>query len=220
MLAGICPPERLRALVKQLRNPATFNRPIPVPSLAACDPNYNPEGTYWTGGVWAPTNYMIARGLQLAGEGDEAHRVARAYLEGLAATWREFTPHTLWEANCPEGPVPGKQPYTGNWVKPDFVGWSGLGPTAMLIEQVMGIDIDALANRVTWTIRLTEEHGIEALKVAGGVLSLHCQAREAGSPARVKASWEGPEPCHLTIARDSKAAAADLMPGQEVSVTV
>ncbi|WP_414632104.1 hypothetical protein, partial [Acetomicrobium sp. UBA5826] len=32
-----------------------------VPSLSADDLQYNPNGDYWRGSVWPPTNYMILR---------------------------------------------------------------------------------------------------------------------------------------------------------------
>jgi len=44
-----------------------FNRLHRVPSLSADHPEYDPKGSYWRGGVWAPTNYMILRGLTSLG---------------------------------------------------------------------------------------------------------------------------------------------------------
>ncbi len=161
LLADCCPETRRRHLVDHLLNPAEFNRPIPIPSLSADDPNYDPEGTYWVGGVWAPTNYMITRGLLFAGEHRLAHDIARRYLEGLAQTFKTFTPATLWECYCPEAPRPGLHPYADHlYARPDFVGWTGLGPIAMLIENLIGLDADVPARHVTWSVHLTEEHGI------------------------------------------------------------
>ena len=153
LLAEICPRDRVSALVDHLRDPRLFDRPMPVPALAADDPNYDPQGTYWNGGVWAPTNYMVTRGLQTAGAGDEAHRIAVKYLDGLVKTFDNVTPHTLWECYAPESFQPGLAAYTGKLVKPDFVGWTGLGPIAMLIENIIGIDLDAPARCLTWDIR-------------------------------------------------------------------
>lgn len=187
LLAGICPRSRIAALVDHLRDPRVFDRPFPVPALAADDPNYDPRGTYWNGGVWAPTNYVITRGLMRSGEGDEAHRIAVKYLNGLVKTFDSVKPHTLWESYAPESFRPGLTAYTGELVKPDFVGWTGLGPIAMLIENVIGIDLDAPARRLTWDIRLTEEHGVEKLGYGGGHVTVRC-ARRAGlsAPAHVE----------------------------------
>ncbi len=181
LLAGIVPPRRVAALVAQLRNPKTFNRAIPVPTLAADDINYDSAGGYWLGGTWAPTNYMITRGLQLAGEGDEAHHIAVKYLKGLARTYREFAPHTLWECYAPDCYKPATAARGGGYVKPDFVGWSGIGPLAMLIENIIGLDLDRPANRLVWDIRLTEAHGIENFAVAPGTLRAYAARRSSAA---------------------------------------
>lgn len=160
ILAGICPPDRLDALIDHLNDPREFNRPIPVPSLSADDPNYSQEGVYWLGGVWAPTNYMITRGLMCADRGDTAHWIARRYIDGLVRTYKTFEPHTLWECQCPETDRPGLHAYWLTCCKPNFVGWSGVGPIAMLYENLLGLDADIPARRVTWTVRLTDEHGV------------------------------------------------------------
>jgi hypothetical protein len=198
LLAGFCPPDRVAALADHLLNPATFGRPTPVPSLAADDPNYTPEGVYWCGGVWAPTNYMIVSGLRRAGQNDLAHELAARYLGVLARTWEQVEPHTLWESYAPESDRPGTAAYTAKRVKPDFVGWTGIGPIAMLIEDVIGIDLDAAGGYVSWDLRLTEEHGVRRLALpGGGRADFLCASR--GDPAA---------PAHLDICADRPLAVA------------
>ncbi len=186
ILAGICSTDRLDALVGHLQNKNEFNRPTPVPTLSADDCNYEPEGVYWVGGVWAPSNYMITRGLMRAGRGDVAHDIAMRYLGVLARTFAQVKPHTLWESYSPEKDLPGLQPYEGRRVKPHFVGWTGIGPIAMLIENILGLDVNMPKAQVDWTIRLTEEHGIKSLAIGGGRADFLCAARHSvNAPARV-----------------------------------
>ena len=193
ILAGICPPDRLDALVDHLRDGREFNRPTPVPTLSADDPNYDEGGTYWLGGVWAPTNYMITRGLMLAGRGDAAHEIAMRYLAALARTYADFEPHTLWECYCPEGDKPGLTPYTRDFVKGHFVGWTGSGPIAMLIENIIGLDVNAPERTVTWDIRLTEEHGVRQLEIGEGKADFLCRERKNPAvPARVEIRSDTP----------------------------
>jgi glycogen debranching enzyme len=193
ILAGICPESRLDALVAHLEDPREFNRPTPVPTLSADDPNYSPEGVYWLGGVWAPTNYMIARGLMLAGRGDAAHTLARRYLDALARTFKKVRPHTLWECYAPEADQPGLAAYTHHRVKPHFVGWTGIGPIAMLIENVIGVDVNAPERTVTWDLRLAEAHGIRRLPLPDGSADLSCAARHSPrEPAHVCAETTTP----------------------------
>ena len=187
MLAGVCPPERVQSLAEHLRDEKSFGRPVPVPSLSADDPNYDAKGAYWLGGVWAPTNYMVTRGLTNVGQGDLAHDIASRYLAAIAEVYETVEPATFWEAYSSEYREPATTAYTGNRVRPNFVGWTGLGPIAMLIENILGIDIDVPHKHITWTIRQTCEHGLSNIVMGDGKKArLHCKPRDSASaPAEV-----------------------------------
>jgi len=219
LLAGCAPPERLASLVAHLENPAEFNRPHRVPSLSADDPRYSADGGYWCGGVWAPTNYMVIKGLEAAGCGDLTHQIALNHLENVvrvfesddtrwlgADQFREFfhldqlkfdDAHTLWENYSPETAAPGGHS------KPGYVGWTGLPPIAVLLEDVFGLSPDAPAQRLTWNVRLVEEHGVHRYPFgANGSLDLSCPARgsrlerpaieiHSNIPLTLDLIWEG-----------------------------
>lgn len=215
LLAGICPSDRAAILAAHLTNPKTFGSLVPVPSLSRDDPNYDPQGTYWRGGVWAPTNYMVLRGLAENGHGDLAHQLAVRYLDALAKTYAEVEPPTLWESNAPEAFKPALQPYIGGFVRRDFVGWSGLGPTAIFIENVLGFDVDAPQRTVTWHIRLLEEHGVDALPIgAGHHADFHCAPRNsANEPAIVTVKAEAP--FDLIVHHGGRTKRHSILPGVE-----
>lgn len=214
ILAGCCPPDRLRHLIDHLNNPAEFNRPLPIPSLSADDPNYDPDGTYWVGGVWAPTNYMVTRGLQLAGEGNLAHAIARRYVDGLLRTYQQFTPASIWECYCPEADRPGLHPYMDRvHARIDFVGWSGLGPIAMLIENLIGIDADVPARHVTWTVRLTEEHGIRNFNLGTlGKADFKIEKRNSSADP-LRGSVRADQAFTLKLVAGSSVTSLDIRPG-------
>ncbi len=213
ILAGICPNDRLDDLIAHLENPAEFNRTIPVPSLSADDANFSHDGIYWRGGVWASTNYMVTRGLMCAGRGEMAHAIAVKYLDGLAKTYSQFSPHTLWESYCSEKFTPGMTPYTQKSVKPDFVGWTGIGPIAMLIENIIGVDLNAPEKRIDWTIRLADEHGIRQLAIPGGHVDLVCEKRK-GADAPVNVSVSATAPIRVCIACNGSSKVLDITPGK------
>ncbi len=219
ILAGICPPERLQALVGHLEDKTAFNRPTPVPSLSADDINYDPDGRYWNGGVWAPTNYMVMRGLMLHGKGDVAHVIARKYIEALAATYRAVDPPTLWECYSPETNRPGIRAHSMQSVRPDFVGWSAIGPTAMLIENILGIDLDMSLRTLTWDIRLTEEHGISNLPLGSkGRIELACAHRDTEQdPAKVMV--RSTADIAVVLRRGPLSKTIRATPGQSLTVT-
>jgi glycogen debranching enzyme len=131
LIAEIVPPERVDAFVSHLTDERKFGRPVPVPSLAADDPDYDADnGDYWRGGVWPPTNYMVLHGLRRAGREELARRLAAAYYAAVETLFNETD--TLWENLSPEAAAPSCP--SGR----DFCGWSGLAPVAIWREFLSG----------------------------------------------------------------------------------
>jgi len=126
--AGVAPPERVRRMLARLTDPAQFWRRIPVASTPADDPRFAPRGAYWLGSVWAPTNYMVIRGLEQAGQHALALRLARRYYGAIAAVYRETG--TFWENYAPDALAPGSQS------RADFCGWTALAPIALWHEYI------------------------------------------------------------------------------------
>jgi hypothetical protein len=220
LLAGVCTADRADALAAHLLDPKTFGGLVPVPSLSRDDPNYDAQGTYWRGGVWAPTNYMVFRGLVENGYGDLAHQLAVRYLDALAATYAQVEPPTLWECNAPEAFKPGLQPYIGGYVRRDFVGWSGLGPTAILIENVLGFEVHAPQRTVTWHIRLEEEHGIEALPIGGGYhADFHCTPPGDTSESAV-VTVKAEAPFNLIVHFGKRTKKVSILPGVNTELII
>jgi glycogen debranching enzyme len=170
LLAGIVPPDRTARLVAHLQNPSEFGRPHPFPTLSADHSSYMPTGGYWLGGVWPPTTYMVIKGLAANGYADLARRSAERHLEHLAQVVAETG--TLWEDYAPESAAPGLPS------RPNFVGWTGLGPVAMLIEDVLGIEVDAPTQAIHWRLRQGETHGIRNLRMGGNVVNLLFEDRQ------------------------------------------
>jgi hypothetical protein len=186
LLAGIVPAARLAPFLAHLEDPRAFNRPHRVPSLAADQPGYDARGGYWRGAVWAPTTYMLLRGLTEVGRDALAHEIGRNHLDNVVAVFEKT--HTLYENYAPETAAPGFP------AKPDFVGWTGLPPIAVLLEYVFGLRPDAAARRLVWDVRLTEAHGVRRYPLGATVsLDLACAARRAATePPRVDAAATGP----------------------------
>ena len=174
LLAGVVPQEKLDRFVAHLDNEKEFKRPNRVPSLSADHPLYDTEtGKYWLGGVWAPTNYMVIRGLQTYGYYDMANEIAACCLKNVVEVYKKTG--TLWENYAPETVSQGKP------AKPKFVGWSGLFPITILFEGVFGIEADALRDRVVWRVTQTETHGVKKYPLASGTATLLCTF-ENGKP--------------------------------------
>jgi glycogen debranching enzyme len=169
MLAEICSKEQASRLIENLKDPKTFWRTFPFPTLSADHPGYNPKGHYWVGGVWAPTNYVIIKGLQKYGFQELAAEATEKYLFAMYEVFKKTG--TVWENYAPESYNPG------DIAKGDFVGWTGLGPISLLIENVIGIQLDALNNTIHWHLNRTDRYGIQNLRFRDAVVSLVAEER-------------------------------------------
>ncbi|HRJ72297.1 MAG TPA: trehalase family glycosidase [Terrimicrobiaceae bacterium] len=196
LVAGCCDTAQAEALAAHLFDPRVFWTKHPVASLSQDDPNFDPAGAYWLGGVWPPINYMLVKALKRLGRPDLARQLAAAHLTGMSAVHRDSEFPGIWEAYAPAAFLPAtKKPDTcGSFplgpdtvVKADFVGWSGLGPIAMLIEEILGIECDAPAGRISWNIQTPGRHGLERLAFRGGTVDLLC-ADSAGSARTISVS--------------------------------
>jgi glycogen debranching enzyme len=123
-------------LFAHLTDTLEFWRTHVFPTLSADHPGYNPRGGYWLGSVWAPTNYEIIKGLQRYGYEDLAKLSSENHIENMSQVYINYVPHTIWENYAPDYVRPGSQS------RGDFVGWSGCGPIALLIENVLGFRVD------------------------------------------------------------------------------
>lgn len=121
----------------------------PLPSLSRHDPDFRPDGAYWRGSVWLPTAYMAIKAVGGAGDGGLARRLASELIAHMAATYRDFAPHTVWECYSPAETRPGTYGKKSGYSRPDFCGWSALGPISLFIEDVIGVrQADAFQNRL------------------------------------------------------------------------
>jgi glycogen debranching enzyme len=190
LLAEVASPAQARQLARHLSDPQTFWRHHPWPSLAASEPLYATHGDYWRGGVWAPTNYAIMAGLARYGLYDVARAAALRHLGAMARIYGETG--TIWENYRPDDDGHGTP------ARPEFVGWSGLGPIAMLIEYILGVEINAPARLITWRVVEPGPHGIENLLVGTARARLHITAdgtieAESSEPLTLRVIREGRE---------------------------
>jgi hypothetical protein len=190
MIAGITGRAQSDRLVAHLRNEKEFWRPFVFPTLAADEPKYAPNGGYWHGAVWAPTDFMIIKGLEKCGYEDFATEATDKYLTAMSAVFKDTG--TVWENYAPELPL-----RPGTPARPNFVGWTGDGPIALLIENVLGFRCDGVHHRLEWHLTRTDRHGIDRLPVGSATVSAVCAGRpDADSPAHLSLHTDQP----LTLA--------------------
>jgi hypothetical protein len=190
----------LEAFVKHLSDPELFARRHPIPSMPANHERYQKDGRYWQGGVWAPTNYTVIKGLKKNGFHQLAFDLALKHHQQVGEVFAKTG--TFWEYYAPESADPGLM------ARPDFVGWTGLVPVAVLFESIFGLEPNFLKKTLEWNVQLTDEHGIERYPVGPeGMLNLKCLARsgknqkpvveiDSNMELKLLLTWEGGSSTH------------------------
>src|SRR5262249_11187181 len=94
---------------------------------------------------------------------DFACRAADNHLTTISHVFKET--RSLWENYAPDYIEPG------SIARPDSV-VAGLGPTALLIETLLRLRVDAPARTLRWRPRLHESYGIERLRCGDSEITL------------------------------------------------
>ena len=128
LLGQLVPEDRLERFLEHLKRPEEFYRKTPLPALSADDPDYKGWGDYWLGGVWAPTSYMVLKGLSEYGQHEFAADLAAKTYAAVAEVFEATD--TFWENYAPDLISYGMP------AKLDFCGWTGLVPIAIYREYI------------------------------------------------------------------------------------
>ena len=149
VLAEMTSPGRVRCMSRRLTDEKSLGGLVPTVSLARNDADFIDNGGYWRGAVWLPTSYMTAKALDVCGETSLARTVARQVVDHMYKTYVAYEPHTIWECYSPTETRPAVTANSGKVVRPDFCGWSALGPISLFIEDIIGIKwADAFKNKL------------------------------------------------------------------------
>jgi len=190
LISEVCTSENLPHMTSHLKNPNEFGRPHLVPTLAANQPEFDEKGHYWLGSVWAPTNYMVVKGLMANDELALADSIAFNHLKHISDIYFNFKPETekiafderyndnyktLWECYSSELNEPATRWDNTFYSRQDFVGWTGLAPISLLIENVLGFDIVGKDNLNNWNIKRKDKHGIKNIQLGNQKVTLICE---------------------------------------------
>jgi hypothetical protein len=169
--AGVVPPERVAHLARHLKDPSSFWRHHPVPSLAADSPHFRPPGDYWLGSTWAPTTCATTKGFQRAGRLDLARDLVLLHLQRMSEVLRD-TDH-IWENYCSEASTRGS-------CSGEEYSWSAVGPIALLMEVVLGLEPDAVRRRLRWSPPAGEAVGVARYPLGSATIRLEQVPGDAG----------------------------------------
>jgi hypothetical protein len=144
--------------------------------------------------VWAPTNYMVLRGLSERGFHELAQQIAENHYFNVIESFEKT--QAVWEHHAPDKPSEGRG-------RSNFVGWTGLTPIAVLFEYLFGLRYDARRGRLTWKLSRLDELGVSRYPFGPeGLADLRVEARDEPSerprvtinathPLEVELIWSG-----------------------------
>jgi glycogen debranching enzyme len=144
LFAGIPDQERAAVVRGHVMNPAEFNTPMPLPSVARDDPNF--EKDCWRGPMWTNTAYLVIVGLERYGYDDDAAELSWKLADGIYKTYAntgklvEFYDPDRFdfkELHRKRGNL-YKLLTLGDKPQPNFVGWTGL-VNNLVIEHLLGL---------------------------------------------------------------------------------
>lgn len=152
MLAEMADQTQAERMCSLLTDPEKLGGAVPWTTVARSDPDFAPDnGRYWRGSVWLPTAYMGIKSLERYGKFDLANDTARRIVAHMYRTFKEYEPHTIWECYNPDTPMPARTAHGVEIVRPDFCGWSALGPISLFLENIIGVTgADAFENTLEW----------------------------------------------------------------------
>lgn len=143
LFAGVPDAARAKRVLGHVMNPAEFNTPMPLPSVARDDPTF--EKDCWRGPVWINTAYVVIVGLERYGFAEEAAELSYRLADGvyrnhaLTHQFVEFYDPDrdgFRELHRKRGNL-YKLITLGDKPQPNFIGWTGLANT-IVIEHLIG----------------------------------------------------------------------------------
>lgn len=177
LAANVATPQQAKAMIETYAlNSEKLYRPnglstVTYDFVGGWKGGFLPSGGYWNGAMWSPTSYQWIKGLGQYGYRELAFQEAVRHINALSDVYQagaydrygSFL-HTLWENYSSEYTWPGST--EGANTEPsrtNFVGWTGALAIGSMVEDVLGVTLNAPENAVNWNLNLTEEHGISNL---------------------------------------------------------
>ena len=192
--SGIVPPDRAKRVRDRLMADDLWSG-WGIRTLSADHPAYNPLD-YQLGAIWPHDNGLIALGLKRYGFHDDVARIARGLLDASQRFQLNQLPEVFSGIDRAECPFPVQ--YPGANVPQ---AWAA-GTVFLLLRALLGIQVDAAAQRITvdpvlpdWLPSLT----LENLRVGDRTVTLRFERRTDGSATCDPSGMPGLQPDHRPL---------------------
>lgn len=175
LLAELPNADKAETLIAHLSNPKTFGTEHPFPTLSADSPDFKEKGEGFLGSVYPWANFMIIKGLEKYQRYDLARECAIRHLyfvlEGLVPADAKQK-GDLYEAYMPCKEGPASYGHHADFPKKRYLHSVGLSTIALMIENVIGLNISLPRKTVDWVIPNLEIMGIENLSLKRNLITI------------------------------------------------
>ena len=186
MLAEIPNDERAAYMVEYLKDPAYFGTDNPFPSVSVDSPCYREDVTGCCGAVVPFNVYGVVKGLEKYGEYVFARECAIRNMYFILDTLHPEgdKPGDVWEAYLPnrEG-IPAPE---GEFPRRRFLPQACLMTIALMIEDIIGLDVSLPRKTVYWTVPNLEVMGIENLSLKRNLITILSNKNARGWEIRLE----------------------------------
>lgn len=173
LISNVARNERKEKVKNHLFNENEFYTKVPFASLSKDDPNYDETGGYWLGSVWPPVEFAAIKGLSQRGYRELAREATVKLLTSMAHVANDPAFGSIWECYAPEAYRPATTE-DGSLVRYAFVGWGGMAPITLLIENIIGLNFDAPSNTVKFYLDAHAPAGLENMMFNNNNISVKC----------------------------------------------
>ena len=188
LLAEIPNEDRVQRLIDHLKDPDSFGTDNPFPTLAVSEANFSQQGEGYRGSVIPFLTYMVMKGLEKYKQFDFARECAIRHLYFLLDTLHPDGKEIgdIYEAYLPmkEG-APVSSEVT-NFPRKHFIPMAAISTVAMMIENVLGFDINLPKKTVDWIMPTLEEMGIEKLSLKRNLITILSNKNARGWEIRLE----------------------------------
>ncbi len=188
MLAEIPNEARLERLLGHLEDPGQFGTDNPFPTLAVSEPSFSPQGEGYRGSVIPFLTYIVMKGLEKYGHYAFARECAIRHLYFLLDTLHPDGKEIgdIYEAYLPMKEGAPSSSEVSDFPRKHFIPMAAISTVAMMIENVLGFEINLPKKTVDWIMPTLEAMGIEKLSLKRNMITILSNKNARGWEIRLE----------------------------------
>jgi neutral trehalase len=182
LLTDIPNEARSARLVDHLKDPQSFGTENPFPTVAVDEPTFSEEGNGWRGSVFPQYTFMVIKGLEKQHQWEMAREYAIRHLYYMLDTLHPEGGQrgNVWEAYRPTRDGAASMEGNKEFPRAMYVPSVGLSTIALMIENVVGLEVSLPRKTVRWIVPTLEIMGIENLNLRRNTITILSQKSGRG----------------------------------------